>query len=128
MCVWSDWFRGRLTAISPFYTAANTRVTGRLRYPRDDAARPPEPSLAVRVDDVAEAAEQWRTAGADVGELSRGAHQVQVVDPVPGRRRRPGRVAEDERRAELRRAGLDEDVVAGRAELGISGLGRDLRS
>lgn len=32
LCVWSEWFRARLLALSAIYTERNTVVTGRLRY------------------------------------------------------------------------------------------------
>jgi hypothetical protein len=33
LCVWSEWFRERLLAVSPIYHRHNTAVTGRLRWP-----------------------------------------------------------------------------------------------
>jgi len=53
LCVWSEWFRARLLAVSPIYTRANTRVTGRLR--RDGARPAPEPADALRVLYLSEA-------------------------------------------------------------------------
>lgn len=40
MCVWSEWFRSRLLAISPIYAESNTRVTGRLRASEVDVVPP----------------------------------------------------------------------------------------
>ena len=49
LCVWSEWFRARLLAISSIYTAANTRVTGRLRPDAGAAATVARETLAVAV-------------------------------------------------------------------------------
>jgi hypothetical protein len=47
LCVWSAWFLERLLRISRVYSAANTRVTGRLRF--SAAAAGPRPGHGPRV-------------------------------------------------------------------------------
>lgn len=53
LCVWSEWFRARLLAVSAVYTRANTDVTGRLRDPAPAAKARAGGALRVLV--VAEA-------------------------------------------------------------------------
>ena len=57
LCVWSPWFRDRLTRISPVYDVSRVVVTGRLRYPTPARSKPERARLRVLV--LSEAADDF---------------------------------------------------------------------
>ncbi len=82
LCVWSDWFRARLLAISSIYTAVNTRVTGRLRYDSGEATGVAHEALAVAV--LGEAKAQFDVAISPFVEALRADPSIVVeVHPHP---------------------------------------------
>ena len=114
LCVWSPWFRRRLLAVSPIYTEANTRVTGRLRFPAPRAA-PPGPGAAgrLRILVVAERAPGWRAAAEPYLEAVRGRADLELqIQPHPADGAGDWPAAELAH-GSLARALLEADVVCG---------------
>lgn len=114
LCVWSPWFRARLLARSPIYTAASTRVTGRLAHALERRDRSPRaasrtPRVLVLADGDASFAplvEPFLAAlRADGLRPSVRAHPADREDAWPADERSQGSLEEDLERA---------DVVLGR--------------
>jgi hypothetical protein len=86
LCVWSEWFRARLFAISDIYTPANTRVTGRLRDGTGTAPAPPTPFAdgVLRIAVLTEADARFAGRMASFVEvLARAEDAVCTVQPHP---------------------------------------------